>query len=56
MTEDINKLIHQMQQFECSHIQPDTIILPGAVVQYLAEQGYDTQDKIMDLIKRITKE
>lgn len=35
------------------NVVPDTIILPTDAVHYLAEQGYDTQEKILQLVSDI---
>lgn len=48
-------IINRITEFESqlSPIIPDRIILPGAVRQYLYEQGYETEAQVMGLIKEI---
>ena len=48
-------IVNRIKEFEgtLSRIIPDTLIIPGAVRQWLYEQGYETEEQVVELVKDI---
>jgi hypothetical protein len=52
--EEIVRHMHEwVTKQERKSIIPDTLIIPGAVRQWLYEQGYETEEQVVELVKDI---
>ena len=50
-------IVNRIKEFEgtLSRVIPDTLIIPGVVRQWLYEQGYETEEQVVELVKSICK-
>ena len=46
-------IVNRIKEFEgtLSRVIPDTLIIPGVVRQWLYEQGYETEEQVVELVK-----
>jgi len=55
--ESIEEAIRQLKkedQNHCVRLEPKELIIPDDVRQYLYEQGYETEEQIVELVNKLT--